>query len=198
MKYLKYSIITVYSHIFGYLLLYVISWIASSAYKSGIIQFTNTYVIIMLLLGILIAFISTAVVCASHLYRFVLHKLNISDDRRIMSYSFLKILIPGEILRLIITSIPWNKGWFTSHAYIGTIINIEPTLFFDQFYLTLTRRILFVSEYGIRTSDYFIYSLINVFFFVLHIAITLLLLLRISENEKRNKNKEIRLTMHTE
>jgi len=105
------------------------------------------------------------------------------------------LILPGELLRLILTSLPLPPSGFTGYRFFGGAFNMTAAFLHDVLYLMPNGRRAEVLYHGYSAADNTTYLLCNTAVFLLQFALLVLLYERLYRKEAEKRAKELRLTM---
>ncbi len=123
----------------------------------------------------------------------------ISNTKTITSY-FLTMILPAEVFRAILTSIPTRPGSIFGFGYrfFDGIFAFNSNFLFDQFYLTPQGRWDRVWDHGFSTQDNLVFFAVHIVCFVIHLFLLYLLYTKVWRNYEEARNSEVKMRMDPE
>ena len=173
----------------------ILSILSKSNDRNTIIKNYRLFAVIFALIGIGVTCLVTFLYFRSKLPHIFVSDIENADSIKVIFKNFCSWVLPGEVIRLILATLPTKPGPFFSYRFFDGFFAMPANIAYDWFYLMPQKRLAVIRESGYTFTDNALFLLIYLIYFSISIAVLFLLFKQLwKENETAKKN-EVKIRM---
>ena len=122
------------------------------------------------------------------------------DKRKLILKNFLFMVLPGEILRFILASLPTRSGYILGRGYrfFDGIFAFPPNFVYDRIWLMPNNRMQSIDKYGYTFTDNILFIAVYLVYFILNLFLLYLIFSRVWNQYEKERNNEFKIHMDPE
>lgn len=173
----------------------LLSILSKSNDRNIIIKNYRLFAVIFAIIGIGVACLVTFLHFRSKLPDIFISDIENADSIKVIFKSFCSWVLPGEIIRFILATLPTKPGSMFGYRFFDGFFAMPANLVYDWFYLMPEKRLAVIRESGYTFADNALFFLIYLIYFAITIAVLFLIFKQLwKENEVKKKN-EVKIRM---
>lgn len=173
----------------------LLSILSKSNDRNIIIKNYRLFAVIFAFIGIGVACLVTFLHFRSKLPDIFVSDIENADSIKVIFKSFCSWVLPGEIIRFILATLPTKPGSMFGYRFFDGFFAMPANLVYDWFYLMPEKRLAVIRESGYTFADNALFFLIYLIYFAITIAVLFLIFKQLwKENEVKKKN-EVKIRM---
>ena len=173
----------------------ILSILSKSNDRNTIIKNYRLFAVIFALIGIGVTCLVTFLYFRSKLPHIFVSDTENADNIKVIFKNFCSWVLPGEIIRFILATLPTNPGSMFGYRFFDGFFALPANLVYDWFYLMPKKRLAVIRESGYTIADNALFFLIYLIYFAITIAVLFLIFKQLwKENEVKKKN-EVKIRM---
>ena len=191
---------------FGYILFMTLANLAGAAAmlvfmyfvsKSNDTDLVNQYFVPFSLLVASIAVATSALITGIYFHRKlpdIIPTEGNTGSKNILT-SYLRLVLPGEILRFILCSIPTKPGMMFGYRFFDGFLALAPNYLWDMFYVIPKGRMEHIRKIGYSGTDNLVFLAFYLAYLVVILAVYFFLFKRAWQAEETTRKNEVKLRM---
>ncbi len=130
----------------------------------------------------------------------IVPKKNTDSSWKLILSSCLFMVLPGEILRFILASLPTEPGVLLGRGYrfFDGLFAFPANFVYDRIYLMPNNRTMSISEAGYTFMDNFLFIMVYLVYFIITIALLYLIFSRVWRRYEDERRNEVKIHMDPE
>lgn len=191
---LGYAVSMVVANIAGAAVMLLLLYFLS---KSNDTDLVNQYFVPFSLLVASIAVATSALITGIYFHRKlpdIIPTEGNTGSKNILT-SYLRLVLPGEILRFILCSIPTKPGMMFGYRFLDGFFALVPNYLWDMFYVIPHNRLDSMRDYGYTGADNLVFLAIYIAYLAVILTVYFFLFKHIWKTAETTKKNEVKLCM---